>query len=87
MLLTIQKVTVRVKLRKLKFLYLMMFAVVDIKGPGTAFKDADGAPGWELGSRKRITVTTFKGKQFVNIREYYEKDGKVSLLALFTGLM
>ena len=25
---------------------------------------------------KRVTVSKFKGRSYVNVREYYEKDGK-----------
>ncbi|KAJ6645447.1 putative RNA polymerase II transcriptional coactivator [Pseudolycoriella hygida] len=34
-------------------------------------------PTWELGGKKFLKVNDFKGKTYVNIREYYEKDGKV----------
>ena len=56
---------------------ILLCCFADCEVPGTAFKDSDGTEGWELGKRKRLTVTTFKGNQYVNIREYYEKDGKV----------
>ncbi|KAF2088562.1 PC4-domain-containing protein [Saccharata proteae CBS 121410] len=39
-------------------------------------KYEDGAAYWELSSQRRVTVSEFKGKSMVNIREYYEKDGK-----------
>ena len=32
---------------------------------------------WNLSSRKKINFIEFKGQKFVNIREYYEKDGEV----------
>jgi hypothetical protein len=48
--------------------------------PGTAFKEKDGTKGWELGSKRRITVSKFKGKKYVGIREYYEDNGKLRLL-------
>ena len=32
---------------------------------------------WELGNRKRVTISSFKGKTYINIREFYEKDGKM----------
>ena len=38
--------------------------------------DADGNSYWEISKSRRVTVTDFKGKTFVNVREYYEKDGK-----------
>lgn len=31
---------------------------------------------YEIGKMKFVSVSEFKGKAFVNIREYYEKDGK-----------
>lgn len=37
----------------------------------------ESEPTWELTGKKFITVRDFKGKTYVNIREYYEKDGKV----------
>lgn len=46
-----------------------------------------GMPVWKTGENgeryialsknKRISITCFKGKSYVNIREYYEKDGKL----------
>lgn len=32
---------------------------------------------WELGNRKRVTISSFKGKTYINIRDFYEKDGKM----------
>ena len=31
----------------------------------------------QLTSKRRVGVTTFKGKYMLNIREYYEKDGEL----------
>lgn len=31
----------------------------------------------DLGNKRYISVSTFKGKSLINIREYYEKDGKL----------
>ncbi|KAA0199230.1 hypothetical protein HAZT_HAZT000105 [Hyalella azteca] len=39
-------------------------------------RNESGDPYWDLGMRKRVTVREFKGSTFVDIREYYEKDGK-----------
>ncbi|KAH7326100.1 transcriptional Coactivator p15-domain-containing protein [Stachybotrys elegans] len=39
-------------------------------------KDDDGNPFWELSNKRRVGVSQFKNTCFVNIREYYEKDGK-----------
>ncbi|KAI1662672.1 PC4-domain-containing protein [Daldinia decipiens] len=36
-----------------------------------AGKDDDGNPFWSLGGTRRATISSFKGKTFVNIREYY----------------
>ncbi|KAI9810400.1 MAG: hypothetical protein M1827_006286 [Pycnora praestabilis] len=41
--------------------------------------DDNGDMFWELSSSRRITISEFpkgKGKYMINIREYYEKDGK-----------
>ncbi|PNS20680.1 hypothetical protein CAC42_2925 [Sphaceloma murrayae] len=43
---------------------------------GSAQRDKDGDLYWELSSSRRVSVTSFKGKQMINIREYYEKDGQ-----------
>ncbi|TKX21572.1 RNA polymerase II transcriptional coactivator-like protein [Elsinoe australis] len=43
---------------------------------GEALIDKDGDPYWELSNNRRVSVTAFKGKQMVNIREFYEKDGQ-----------
>ncbi|KAI2776851.1 PC4-domain-containing protein [Daldinia loculata] len=34
-------------------------------------KDDEGNPFWSLGGTRRATISSFKGKTFVNIREYY----------------
>ncbi|KAF7560470.1 hypothetical protein G7046_g3662 [Stylonectria norvegica] len=38
-------------------------------------KDDDGNPFWELSNKRRVGVSQFKKATFINIREYYEKDG------------
>ncbi|KPM36462.1 hypothetical protein AK830_g10131 [Neonectria ditissima] len=45
-------------------------------GAGSQGKDDDGNPFWELSNKRRVGVSQFKTLSFVNIREYYEKDGK-----------
>lgn len=50
--------------------------------------DSNGDKYWEISKARRVTVSTFRGKTMVNIREYYEKDGqelpgkKVSFLSI-----
>ncbi|KAI1344746.1 transcriptional Coactivator p15-domain-containing protein [Xylariaceae sp. FL0016] len=34
-------------------------------------KDAEGNSFWALSNNRRVTISDFKGKTFVNIREYY----------------
>ncbi|KAI1756447.1 transcriptional Coactivator p15-domain-containing protein [Xylaria castorea] len=40
-------------------------------------KDSDGNSFWPLGTTRRITIQNFKGKNYVNIREYYENNGEL----------
>jgi hypothetical protein len=42
----------------------------------TAQTDHNGDKYWELSKARRVVISEFKGKKMVNIREYYEKDGK-----------
>ncbi|RAL06221.1 transcriptional coactivator p15/PC4 family protein [Aspergillus ibericus CBS 121593] len=37
--------------------------------------DSNGDRYWEISKARRVTVSSFRGKTMVNIREYYEKDG------------
>ncbi|KAK7595106.1 hypothetical protein V9T40_001539 [Parthenolecanium corni] len=37
----------------------------------------DDKLGWHLGNNRFANVSDFKGRIFVNIREYYEKDGEL----------
>ncbi|KAK5061145.1 hypothetical protein LTR84_007687 [Exophiala bonariae] len=48
---------------------------------GTSFKpssqplvDSDGNPYWEISKARRVTLSDFKGRQLIGIREYYQKD-------------
>ncbi|KAI1497086.1 transcriptional Coactivator p15-domain-containing protein [Biscogniauxia marginata] len=49
-------------------------------------KDSDGNSWWSLGGTRRITISGFKGKTYVNIREYYSdasgdlKPGKKGIM-------
>ncbi|KAK0335705.1 hypothetical protein LTR91_020064 [Friedmanniomyces endolithicus] len=38
--------------------------------------DDEGNDYWELSDTRRVGVSTYKGMTLINIREYYEKDGK-----------
>ncbi|KEQ71990.1 PC4-domain-containing protein [Aureobasidium namibiae CBS 147.97] len=38
--------------------------------------DDDGNPYWELSGKRRVTLSEYKKIHLINIREYYEKDGK-----------
>lgn len=38
--------------------------------------DDNGDKFWEMSKNRRVTISNFRGKNMVNIREYYEKDGK-----------
>jgi len=35
------------------------------------------ASSWELGNKRKVTVEAFKGRVYVGIREFYEKDGEL----------
>ncbi|KAG0125488.1 putative RNA polymerase II transcriptional coactivator [Tuber indicum] len=39
--------------------------------------DNEGNPYWEARRLRRVAVSKFGGKHLINIREYFEKDGKV----------
>ncbi|KAB8232355.1 transcriptional Coactivator p15-domain-containing protein [Aspergillus alliaceus] len=38
--------------------------------------DTNGDSYWEISKMRRVTISSFRGKTLVNIREYYEKDGQ-----------
>ncbi|KAJ5824422.1 ssDNA-binding transcriptional regulator [Penicillium robsamsonii] len=38
--------------------------------------DSNGDRYWEISKMRRVTISSFRGKTQVNIREYYEKDGQ-----------
>ncbi|KAL4937454.1 hypothetical protein BDV06DRAFT_73414 [Aspergillus oleicola] len=53
--------------------------VTDSRGLGataTRREDSNGDSYWEISKMRRITISSFRGKTMVNIREYYEKDGE-----------
>lgn len=39
-----------------------------------ALVDSDGNRYWEISKSRRVTISDFKGKTLVNVREYYQKD-------------
>ncbi|OAA71550.1 RNA polymerase II transcriptional coactivator [Cordyceps fumosorosea ARSEF 2679] len=41
-----------------------------------AGKDDDGNPFWELSNKRRVGVSQYQNRVMINIREYYDKDGK-----------
>lgn len=45
-------------------------------GGSTRKEDSNGDSYWEISKMRRITISSFRGKVMVNIREYYEKDGE-----------
>ncbi|PWY93361.1 PC4-domain-containing protein [Aspergillus sclerotioniger CBS 115572] len=38
--------------------------------------DSNGDRYWEISKARRVTISSFRGKTMVSIREYYEKDGQ-----------
>ncbi|KAK4310897.1 hypothetical protein Pmani_017577 [Petrolisthes manimaculis] len=46
-------------------------------GGAKRFKTSDGDVYFELEKLKRVTVREFRNKIYVDIREFYEKDGKM----------
>ncbi|KAK6217361.1 putative transcriptional Coactivator p15 [Colletotrichum tabaci] len=39
--------------------------------------DKEGNAFWDLSNKRRIGISQFKNTTFINIREYYEKDGEM----------
>ncbi|KAI4456123.1 rna polymerase ii transcriptional coactivator [Holotrichia oblita] len=40
----------------------------------TSTRSEGGEPSWELGKNRSVKLTEFKGKWYINIREYYMGD-------------
>ncbi|OOF92292.1 hypothetical protein ASPCADRAFT_133360 [Aspergillus carbonarius ITEM 5010] len=38
--------------------------------------DSNGDRYWEISKARRVTISSFRGKTMISIREYYEKDGQ-----------
>lgn len=49
---------------------------VSTEDESTGKIDANGDRYWEISKMRRVTVSSFRGKTMVNVREYYEKDGQ-----------
>ncbi|KAL7623005.1 hypothetical protein AAE478_006684 [Parahypoxylon ruwenzoriense] len=56
-------------------------------GAADSGKDDDGNSFWSLGGTRRATVSDFKGKTYINIREYYTDSGSGSLRPGKKGIM
>ncbi|KAL4903740.1 hypothetical protein BDW74DRAFT_38956 [Aspergillus multicolor] len=46
------------------------------RGNMTSKKDSNGDTYWEISKMRRVTISSFRGKAMVSIREYYEKNGE-----------
>lgn len=51
-------------------------AKVNAADESTPKVDANGDKYWEISKMRRVTISSFRGKNMVNLREYYEKDGQ-----------
>jgi len=49
---------------------------VNFKGKPSGKVDSNGDRYWEVSKMRRVTISKFRGKVLVNMREYYEKDGQ-----------
>lgn len=47
-----------------------------IKNTAIRKEDLNGDSSWEISKLRRVTISSFRGKTLVGIREFYEKDGE-----------
>lgn len=47
-----------------------------VNATSEAKTDSNGDRYWEISKMRRVTISSFRGKTQVNVREYYEKDGQ-----------
>ncbi|KAE8379537.1 transcriptional Coactivator p15-domain-containing protein [Aspergillus bertholletiae] len=69
----------RLQLKKTKFTSSKSASACesDKRHTGVSRKvDTNGDRYWEISRMRRVTISSFRGKTLVNIREYYEKDGQ-----------
>jgi hypothetical protein len=48
----------------------------DFKPSSKPHVEKNGETWWEISKSRRVTISEFKSKQMINVREYYEKDGQ-----------
>lgn len=51
--------------------------VADAPVPQSPRTDSNGDQYWEISKARRVTLSDFRGKKMIGIREYYEKDGQM----------
>ncbi|MBA7492567.1 hypothetical protein ES702_03117 [subsurface metagenome] len=49
----------------------------DVPTSQSAKTDTEGNLYWDISKARRVTLSDFRGKKMVGIREYYEKDGQM----------
>ena len=40
-------------------------------------RDSDGNPFWEISKTRRVTISEFRSKAMVSVREYFEQNGEI----------
>lgn len=49
----------------------------DVPASQSAKTDSEGGQYWEISKARRVTLSEYRGKKMIGIREYYEKDGEM----------